>query len=496
MDAALINPETGVGQNVELYMAPLYLATILDRNGYDVTIIDAQTEDPRNKLKSLINKIDYVGFSVTTSQMKQAIELSDFVKDANPEIPVVWGGIHPTLFPEQTIHDPSIDYVVRGEGEVTLLELTRFFDGVGKLSEIKGLTYKKEGEVKVNPERPYLDLNSLSPPSWHLLDLRKYIRDYIVGDDNYGRALPLHSGRGCVYRCTFCINTLLAKKKYRPLNPKNMVNEMTILKDKYNLDFIKLVDENFFINKKRVDEFCETLIKEKLDLLWYGGGRADYFNERHLNKALLNIIKKSGGAVISMGVESGSQRILDMIKKDITPEQVIKAVKAMTKVGIKPQCSFMIGLPGETKKDMEKTLLLIKKIKEISPSAHIIGPQIFRPYPGAELYEKVKELGFREPEDLRGWIGADKNWGGYVSSDHLPWVSEPEYVDAVSFYVTRLGFVPSTMRRKIPENIFFKPIANFRVRYNIFGYPFDRKIFETIKSAYYKTKINRLVKMK
>ncbi len=482
MEITIVNPITAEVADRQLYMSILYLGTILHRNGYKVNIVDAQIENAEKRLRSLVHKSQYIGFSTMTSQVKHAIELSDFVKSIDPEIPIVWGGVHPTLFPRQTISDPSVDYVIYGEGELTLLELTRHFEGKKRLPDIRGLVYLENGDIRINPGRPYLDLNALSPPAWNLLKMDEYVKDFMIAGTNYGKSLPVHSGRGCPFRCTFCINTVLEMKKWRPLSAENMVNEIKTLKDKYGLDYIKFVDEIFFINRHRTEEFCRMMIREKLDVLWHATSRAEFFSD-YLKDGLMRLAKNSGCSVVAMGIESGSQKILDMMKKGITPEQAIRAVKRCDKFGIRPMCSFMIGLPHETRDDIDKTLSLIREIKKTSPSAVVIGPQPYRPYPGSELYNEIRDS-FKQPRSLRDWSSADLSWGYSSCPKYMPWVENPDYVSNLWFYVVRSGSSPDSLGMRMGMGL-FKYIADLRIKRGMFGFPIDRKIFEFFQNIYY-----------
>jgi radical SAM superfamily enzyme YgiQ (UPF0313 family) len=477
MAVLIVNPDNGISKSPQLPMGPLYLATALDRSGYDVKVLDYSVDDVKASLEKHMGNADAVGFSVMTAQVKDALRLSDMIKARDPSLPVIWGGVHPTLFPVQTVSDGSVDYVISEEGEKSIVQLAGYIQGKGGPGKIRGLVYKEGGKVRMNAVPPFIDLNEYSPPSWHLMKMERYIQHYVLGGDDFGRSLPVHSGRGCVYRCTFCINT--GRRKWRPLSAENMMAEVRALTSKYDLDYIKFVDENFFIDRKRVADFSRLMAGKNLGVGWHAGGRANYFNEEHINDELLDLMVKSGFRTFSMGVESGSQRILDMIKKEIKVEDVIRAVKKCEEKGIKTVCSFMIGLPGEGQDDMLRTLHLIKEIKRISPRASIIGPQVFRPYPGAELYAYTKKLGFKEPATLRGWCNVDLE--GYTSARDLPWVKDPEFIDSISFYLSRSQFRPGGLARTMAERLFFKPLADFRIRYNIFGFPFEKKMFEFVK---------------
>lgn len=469
-------------------MALLYIGTALDRKGIKVNLIDGQVEDPGKRLKSVINDSDFIGFSVMTSQVQPALELSDFVKDTDPDVPVVWGGIHPSLFPGQVIKDPSVDYVVYGEGEQTLLELAEYFDGNKKLSEIKGLIYQDGETIKTNPERHYIDINSLSPPNWNLLKMKEYIASFPRGDFyknlNYERSLPVHTGRGCVHRCTFCVNTIVGKRKWRPLSVENILNEVSTLTEKYNLDHINFVDENFFIDKRRNSDFAKRMLEEKIDIIWSANCKVSYFNETHLNDEMVGLLKKSGCMRLCLGMESGSQRILDKIKKDITVEQIINAVKKCDQFGIMMLCNFMVGMPGETKADIRETLSLIRKIRDISPFAFIGGPVLYRPYPGGELYDEAKKLGYKEPKTLRDWA----NVRIFTSSDAMPWIDDFNYIEAALFYI-RISQSKSTNKVKSAIKKPFGRIADFRLEHDFYGFQYDKKFFEFAEHLYNKLKL-------
>ncbi|MFH1563677.1 MAG: radical SAM protein [Nitrospirota bacterium] len=492
MQIILINPHVISSYRLEpnIYFSVLYLGTMLDRNGYEIKIIDGQIENIEDRIEELISDALYVGISVMTSQIESAVKTAKFVRKIAPNKPIIWGGIHPSLYPEQTIQNPYVDYVVVGEGELSILEFTQYLEGKRPISEVKGLLYKENDKIHFNPQRDYfLDLNTLSPPSWHLLQMEKYIHDRIFSGVNFGRYISIHAGRGCNFRCTFCINTIQHLKKWRPLDAENVVNEIKLLTQRYNLTHIKIEDENFFGRKSRVKEFCEKKISARLDISWYCTTRVTYFQKKFLDDELLDLVKRSNFAGVGFGVESGSQRILEMIKKEITVDEVINAVKRCSSVGIIPICSFMIGLPNETQQDMKKTIALIRKISRKPYNALIIGPQIYRPYPGAQLYEEIKDS-IKTPETLEEWTkflgGGIGESAGFISTKLMPWIKNPTFIKGVNFY-TGLALQGS------PTNIInwmirtpFKYMAKLRLKFNFFALPIDKFIYLKIKSFYIK----------
>ncbi len=461
MHITIINPKGEEGE-VALYMSLLYLGTALHRAGHKVRILDSQIEDSESLLKSLIGTTDLVGITAMSDQIAHGVRLSDIVKEKDPNLPVVWGGVHASLFPEQTVKDKSVDYVVSGEGEHTMLELLECIEGKRKKSSIKGLVYQERGVIRKNPPRPLIDINTLSPPEWKLFKIKEYVRDFVVGDTNYGKSLPVHSGRGCVYRCTFCIHSALKDLRWRPLSAENMFNEVNLLKEHQGISHVRFIDENFFINRKRIMKFSELMISNKMDMKWHALSKANYFNKDHMNSEFMELIKKAGCSVISMGMESGSQRMLDMIKKDIKVEQIINAVKTCKRYEIKPLCSFMAGLPHETKDDLFKTLDLIEKIRKIDPSATVIGPQQYRPYPGTLLYDEIMDK-LTDPKSLRGWAES-KLVFGYASPRNIPWVDFDDNISDIWFYTTLSGQKNLSLGKGL-----FSIIARFRTKHKIFS---------------------------
>jgi len=234
------------------------------------------------------------------------------------------------------------------------------------------------------------------------------------------RGLDVLSSRGCPYRCAFCTNTFLLKRKWRPIPVKQVFSTVDELISKYNLNNIWFVDDFFFGQKERPREIATHILKKGYNMVWEADIRADNFREDFVNDEYLDLLKKSGLYSLRMGAESGSDETLKLIRKDITVEQTYRAVGLCVKHKIFPVLFFMIGMPQETKDNARKTISFIIRIKSEFPEAWIYGPGLFRLYPGSEFYQKCIEEGAGEPGSLRGW-GSDL-YGGYISSRQLPWL--------------------------------------------------------------------------
>jgi radical SAM superfamily enzyme YgiQ (UPF0313 family) len=444
----------------------LYLGTYLQRHGHKVNIIDSQLVDSEKELKNSIHGSDLIGFSVMTAHVPHALKLTDMVKNIDHSVPVVWGGIHPSILPEQTVKDSNIDFCVVGEGEEVMAELA---DGKS-VEEIKGLVYKKDGKIIQNSTGNYFSMDSISPPDWSIMDTKKYIYKNLV-EDEYRKTLPLHSGRGCSYKCAFCINTVIANH-WRPLSADKIISEADMLVDRFGIEHIDFYDENFFANKKRVIEFSEQT-KGK-DLTWEAACRVDYLARRYYNSNELRQLVDSGLRSLGFGMESGSQKMLDVVCKGITPEDSIEAVKICRKFGIKPTCSFIIGLPGENKEDLFATIDLINKITDILGAGNfrLSGPQVYRPYPGSVLYNKAVEMGLQTPNSLREWVDIS-NETGFLDPRKIPWINDPELLLAIEYY--------SMLAAGKPKNFMYKiliGLARKRLRKRFFSFRIEKKMVD------------------
>lgn len=401
MNVALINPPQQPGlktfSEIGMIVPPLglaYLAAVLEESDYPVTIIDAPAQGLTfPQLRKEFEKLDpdVVGISVTTPNFKEASKVSRITKAVCPEATVVVGGPHVSFTPEETLREnPSIDVVCIGEGECTLLELVQFLEVNKDLSEVKGIAYRRNGVIKRNPPQPFIEnLDELPFPARHLLPTNKYRalgKNFVPG--------TVLTSRGCPFRCIFCSSSLLFGKKFRGRSPENVVNELEELHIAYKAHDIELLDDLFTFNQKRAEAICQEILNRKLDVRWVCSSRVDT-----ITKKLMMKLRKAGCALIYLGVESGSQRVLGLIKKGIRIEQSIRALKWAEEAGIETLASFVLGVPGETKEEMEQTIKFAKKLNPDYAQFTIATP-----YPGTELYETAKEQG----------LLSENNWSQYT----------------------------------------------------------------------------------
>lgn len=391
----LVKPENIYGYGAYPPLELLTVGTVLYENGYDVEIINAAAQ--KNYKELLLEKCKdafIVGITSYTSEIKNAIEIIDTIKK-NFNVPIVWGGWHATLFSAQTCSDKSVDFVIMNEGDYSMLKLVRSLEGKGLIRDIPGIIYKKDREIFINKSKGYLNIEKLPLVKYDLINISHYsdtkLTDYFSRTKNVW--LPYQSSRGCPHRCTFCINTVTNNNIYRKKSAKKVIKEVGSLIKKYGLTHLRIIDDNFFVDCKRVEEICKGFIKNKFNITWDAECRVDYFRKGQLDDKLLSLCTKSGLIELTLGCESGSQKILDLMKKDIKVEQIINCVAQCRKHKIIPRCSFMVGIPGESKEDILLTAKLINKLRKIEPKM-ACGIATFRPYPKSEMCEDLRKRYF------------------------------------------------------------------------------------------------------
>ncbi len=469
----LINPPFNIEKenyDSSISVGLLCITTYLDSKGVKVKMIDGvRQKNYLELIKKEAKNFDIIGLSVMTMQVSNALEISDVVRKTNQNAKIVWGGSHPTFFPKETAEHKLVDLVCYGEGEETLLELAQ-----GKsLKEIKGITYKKSGEIKFTPKRDLIDPKKTPSLNWKLVPKEILNNLYLV---------PSITSRGCPHLCTFCINAIL-KNKWRPKSAGQVLHSLEVInkKEYFRDKKLRFWDENFFVDIKRAKVIIDGMLERGINIPWETTVRANYLREGLIDDEFLGKLKKSGCYLLSFGAESGCPRILKKIKKGILPEDVIRSAKMSLKHGIIPQYSFMIGLPGETKKDMMMTLDLIDKLAKLSDKIQILGPQAFRPYPGSELYKECIESGWKAPETLEQWADLARNELSYLAIKNFPWVRHKDFVESMEAYV-RFGAhsiksaMGSSVKAKKFLKLLFVLICKLRWKLKFFAFPIEFKL--------------------
>jgi radical SAM superfamily enzyme YgiQ (UPF0313 family) len=384
------------------------LSSFLKKEGYETSLVN----DPNlfdnpwvkfpvfasifNSYQEVILKIDnhnpdLIALSVVTDDLAWALKWANNIKK-HFNIPIVLGNVHATFHPEECLKYENIDFVIRGEGEITLLELMQALEGKKNFDEVLGLGYKQSGEVKINKMRPLIgDLDILPYPD---KDLYYDVMPYL----NHGYTTM--SGRGCPYRCTFCDNNTSmklyqssvekAQKWARRHSPEYVVEEILWAKKKYNIKHVRFNDEDFSFDKNWLRKFC-PLYKEKVGIPYFA-----WVYPNTIDDEMALLLAESGCDAVGMGIQSGSQHLRkELLHRNTKDDQIYIAMKALQKAGIRTTVDIIIGLPTETKLDLDETVRLLAKVRPW----HIYAFWL-RYYPSTEILSIVKERKLLSPEDL------------------------------------------------------------------------------------------------
>ncbi|MFH0748825.1 MAG: radical SAM protein [Candidatus Bathyarchaeota archaeon] len=371
----------------------LYIASMLKHSGIEVSALDQTIE--RYDVKKVVDWVmkenpDILGISTILSSTITAPRIAKAVKEKNPNITIIFGNHHATNNAERILTKyPSVDFIVRGEGEQTCLELVEYLQEKRSLKDILGLTFRHEGTIITNPDRPLLiDIDSLPFPDRELLEgeYHNTTIGVVVAPKKFTSIL---SSRGCVFRCRYCSCTSIARNFWRPRSIENIIEELRFLTSE-GYKQLMFVDDNFSLNQQRVIELCQRIRKEKIDVEWISEGRVDQCSYEMFREMV-----KAGCRMTYFGIESANQKVLDYYRKMITPEQSIQTLQTARKAGVAIIVgSFIVGAPDETKEEVQRTLEFTKQLDLDIPQINLLQAN-----PGTPLWEEFRQSGFLNEEE-------------------------------------------------------------------------------------------------
>jgi anaerobic magnesium-protoporphyrin IX monomethyl ester cyclase len=437
----------------------LFIADYLKNKNLDVEVFDLRFDSPSQVLDAISeNDVKFIGISVMTGpQIHYALKISEKIKQEFNGIKIVWGGIHPTILPTQTLKNKLIDFVIRGEGEHSYYELVKGRNP----KEINGLSIKRINKIFHNPDSRVLSsssLNQLRIP-WELINPKNYIKN---------RSLNMITSRGCPFRCTFCYNSLF-NNVWRGWTSEKCIQELEIALE-LGAKKINFYDDYFFANSER----NESLFKyfKKRDITWKAEIRIN-----HLNYSLARKAKDHGCSQLFFGAESGSQRILNLLGKNILIKDIIQSAKITRDIDIFADYSWMIGIPGEKWSDIKKTITLIKKIKSINKNSEF-SIKILYPYPKTAIFKQAIAQGFNPPYNLVDWGEIRRE----RASNYLENRNLLELISITSAIVGKKIF----KQDMIPILKLIRVPANFRWNHEIFTFGIENILFKVFRKLFEK----------
>jgi anaerobic magnesium-protoporphyrin IX monomethyl ester cyclase len=402
----------------------LALGGPLRQAGYDVRIIDAKWEPrAREEIEATLGEAVCLGISALTGHaISDGLAMAGLAKTLRPEVPVIWGGWHPTFAARQAAADPRVDVVVRGQGEHTIVELLDALEQRRPWTEIPGLTYRDGTAIVDTPDRAGDDLNAFPPPAYDLIDAQRYIQ---TGPDGSRNAATIFS-RGCPYQCDFCLDS---RQRWRGLSMDRVRQDLEFWVLQQGANNIRFYDGNFFLGRPRLVEFSRMVLDSGLAgrFQWTATGVGTRLTR--LDGDTLTLLHRAGCRQVAIGAESGSDELLQQITNKTTVEHTTEAVRLLTRHGIGQYLFFMVGFPEEPEDALEQTFRLIYRLGEINPDIEI-QMNFCVPLPGSEMFRIALERGlFEDPRTFADWAQIE-----YLRPS-LPHISR-EYQERVGRFVS------------------------------------------------------------
>ena len=393
----------------------LCLASPLLQAGFEVKLVDNLISPDYEKtiLREAQDAL-CLGISVLTGpHIGAAVRVSKAVKKLRPTLPIVFGGWHASLATEQTLREPYVDAVVRGQGELTLLELVQRIAGGQDWHGVRGLSFKTpDGTIVHEPERPVADINTLPAPAYHLADPGIYAAASGV------RQLAYTSSVGCPYQCNYCTDQVFYKRRFNAYRVERVVNELAELVPRYNIEHVPLFDSNFLVDRKRAVAIAKGIVASGIKVQWDFQTSTDFL--ALMSDDDVRALAESGVHHIGFGTESASQEVLAMMNKRFQHvDQMVETARKTNLAGIHVVFNIILGYPGETEAHRQQTFRVMSDIaKEYSNIS--FSPNIFTPYPGIPIWPQLKEMGVREPQSLEEWETLA------LGTNVLPWLRGEE----------------------------------------------------------------------
>jgi len=373
-----------------------YIASMLRQN-HEVKIIDSiilnyTLRDIEKELQTF--NPDVVGIASVTPSIYEAYKVAKIAKKVREDCIVVFGGPHATFMSRQTLEECKyIDIIVKGEGEETIKELIESIEKGAPLNKVRGITFREKNEIIDSEPRPFIkNIDDIPFPSRDLLPMHLY-------KFNGVKYTTMLTSRGCPFKCSFCSSSRLFGGYWRGRSPENVLEEMKIIYEEYNIKNIEFIDDTFTLDQERAEKICDGIIKQGWDISWGASSRVDT-----LSKKLVEKMKKAGCWILFLGIESGSQKILDAIGKRITIEQAKEAVKIIKDAGIQVLGSFIIGFIQDTKETIKETIKFAKSL-----NLDYAEFSILTPYPGTPIYEYVEKNN----------LLLTKDWSKYTATEPI-----------------------------------------------------------------------------
>jgi radical SAM superfamily enzyme YgiQ (UPF0313 family) len=450
---------------------------------YNYQIVDGNLlRDPTQELLQILQqkKATALGMTVMPGpQLNHAVPLAKKIKAALPDLPIIWGGYFPTQHSDVILQSDFVDYTVRSQGELTLLELLAVINNGGDLSKINGLSYREGGHIVHNAPRKLTPVEQFPVFPYHRVEVERYLAHNYVGT----RTLDYNSSFGCPFACNFCAIVSMTNRGWLPEPPQRMATTIKMLRDTYGVNAVQFHDMDFFISERRVAEFCDQI--KDLGMSWWALGRIDELYR--YKDSTWKLMKQSGLKMIFCGAETGSDEMLERMNKggQASTQLTLELAVKMKSYGIIPEYSFVLGNPPEPERDIEITFNFIRKLKQLNPATELIL-YTYTPVPmdagGGNLYERAVAAGFKFPASLDEWVQSPWDEFALRRRPKTPWLDGDIYTKVRNFERVVNAYYPTTTDTKLSgfRRSLLKAFGGWRYHLKFYEYPLELRALQKL----------------
>lgn len=455
------------------------------RGKYEPVFVDGNAEqDPQERIISLIESEKPIVFGLTVMpgpQLKQAIPITKFIKEKYPDLTIIWGGYFASNQYKSVLDSGWVDYIIDGPcDDMFEAFVTKIEEGSKDFDSIPNLIYVRDSEVIKTKKSAIPDMKNI--PDFPYETLGKYypIESYLSKTFLGNKTLGYHSSFGCPFTCSFCAVVPIYNTKWKGLSADRIAEDLLTMKKKHGIDAVEFHDNNFFTARKRVVELAEKI--ENANITWWGEGRIDTINKYSDDD--LSLLKRAGLKMIFLGAETGNDEVLKAMDKGGTQsgKQIKEFAARMKRIGIVPEYSFVLGMPGDdpkkVKDQIDQDIAFIKEIKRINPNTEIII-YLYSPVPteGSELYETITEQGFSFPEKLEDWLSPAWEKFDLRKNPLTPWLKPANVKKIQNFETVLNAYYPTASDYKIHswKRVLIRTLASWRYHTGFYHFPYELK---------------------
>jgi radical SAM superfamily enzyme YgiQ (UPF0313 family) len=490
----LFNPKPWKdGHYYGLPLPLLAVSALPHSKGYPITIVVQDVDDdPEQKvLEACEGALLFGVTSLTGTMIANGLAMCAKVRERYPNLPIVWGGTHPSVAPEQTCEHPLVDIVVAGQGEGTFMNLVETLESGAPLDDVAGICFKRDGKIVKTPPRSTVDIDQLPPMPFELLDMERFIMLHSTAlhtKMSGKRGVTYYSSYGCPFSCSFCSEPMTSNRRWYSKSPEKVISELEVLQKQHGVEVIVFEDPIFFIDVKRVKRICELMLERNLKFLWAATSRLETMLK--LDESMWELLERTGFMQVFIGIESASPTVLKAVGKKYTADDIVEVARILNKHNVVLTGSFIQGIPVKTqdrsledvmREDMRLSAETVLRIYEANPKASVYVV-MYTPYPGSVAYHLSLENGLKPPTSLEGWQH-------FIHENNVvPWILPEQEVFvksskiAIKFLRGREHEMRRLHRKKVRGSVMlaYGAITRARYRKGYFKYPVEQHLMHRI----------------